>query len=209
MKLPCVFTVIGIFAAINHVGAFTTTISASRGATFLHMTEVNNEVAMDRRAAILRTLTLASATLPVLGNVSPAYAKKKEREPITAENVSSAFSAVRYELESPEGGVAALKALVEAEDFTAVMDFSRDYDLEFRKLKMGRARRLLSDVSLKDEAILKCNAVTFDLIGVNRSSRKGQENRDEALKYVGEMKKDIATFLEYEKNIVIPAEEVL
>ena len=199
----CLWTnnVVVVAFAPNCLEAWATTATTT---TALSMEEGDRN--MDRRSAIMKSWTIVATTtsVPLLGYSSPAYAKKSEKEPITAENVASAFGAVRYELESPEGGVAALTALVEAEDFTAVMDFTKDYDLDFRKLKMGRARKLLTDASLKDDAVLKCNAVTFDLIGINRNSRKGQENRDEALKYVVELKNDIATFLELEKTIVIP-----
>ena len=44
--------------------------------------------------------------------------------------------------------------------------------------------------------------MTFDLIGINRASRPGKENREDQLRYLEELKKDIAKFLELEKTIV-------
>eukprot|EP00957_Ditylum_brightwellii_P125582 9572408-Ditylum_brightwellii.AAC.1 len=71
---------------------------------------------------------------------------------------------------------------------------------------MGRARKLLTDKALKDEAVLMCNAVTFDLIGINRASRSGQEDSEVAMKYLVEMRADLKKFLELESTIVIPSE---
>lgn len=202
-------SILGIYVLTNNVVAFAPKCLEGRStSTNVALSMVDDDRDMNRRSAIMKTLSIGATTcVPLFSNSLPAYAKKKEKEPITVETVASAFGAVRYELESPEGGVATLTALVEAEDYTAVMDFTRDYDLEFRKAKMGRARKLLTDVTLKDDAVLKCNAVTFDLIGINRNSRKGQENREEAFKYVMELKNDIAKFLDLENTIVIPVEE--
>eukprot|EP00565_Helicotheca_tamesis_P003120 CAMPEP_0185723662 /NCGR_PEP_ID=MMETSP1171-20130828/427_1 /TAXON_ID=374046 /ORGANISM="Helicotheca tamensis, Strain CCMP826" /LENGTH=147 /DNA_ID=CAMNT_0028391399 /DNA_START=285 /DNA_END=728 /DNA_ORIENTATION=+ len=142
---------------------------------------------------------VATSSFPV-----PAYAKTKE--PITAETVADAFNAVRYELEDPNGGAAYLEQKISEKDYAALFEFTKYYDLEFRKAKMGRARKLLTDKALKDEAVLMCNAVTFDLIGINRASRPGQQSAEEAKKYLEEMKADIRKFLDLESTIVIPSE---
>lgn len=76
----------------------------------------------------------------------------------------------------------------------------------FRKVKMGKARKLLTDKELKDGAILKSNAVTWDLIGINRSSRPGKEDKEEQSKYLEELKKDIEIYLELEDTIVVEDE---
>jgi len=47
------------------------------------------------------------------------------------------------------------------------------------------------------------NAVTFDLIGINRASRPGKENAEEQNRYLEELKKDVERFLELEKTIVV------
>ena len=48
--------------------------------------------------------------------------------------------------------------------------------------------------------------VTFDLIGINRASRPGKENKDEHLRYLQELKVDIQKFLELESTIVVDNE---
>ena len=82
------------------------------------------------------------------------------------------------------------------------MDFTRTYDLELRKLRMGRAKKLLPSKELKETATSYANAVTFDLIGMNRNSRKGQENVEGVNKYLQELREDVAKFLTLESTIV-------
>lgn len=159
----------------------------------------------DRRS-FLTNAAASGVSAVMLSLPSPAFAKGKP-EPITAENVRDAFAAVRFELEDSEGVVTKLDALVRKQNYEELIDFTRETDLYFRKIKMGRARKLLTDKSLKDESVLMCNAVTFDLIGVNRSSRPGREDTEGALKYVEQMKIDIKKFLTLEDTIVIPVEE--
>ncbi len=86
------------------------------------------------------------------------------------------------------------------------MQFTKESDAYFRKAKLGKARKLLTNNALKGDAILMSNAVTFDLIGINRASRPGQENREEQIKYLNELRKDIERFLELESTIVIAGE---
>ena len=50
------------------------------------------------------------------------------------------------------------------------------------------------------------NAVTWDLIGINRASRPGKEDREEQLRYLEELKSDVAKFLELEKTIDVVEE---
>mmetsp|Transcript_7459 Transcript_7459/g.11483 ORF Transcript_7459/g.11483 Transcript_7459/m.11483 type:complete len:86 (-) Transcript_7459:67-324(-) len=82
------------------------------------------------------------------------------------------------------------------------MEFTKLYDGAFRKAKMGRARKLLSDNKLKDDAVLICNAVTFDLIGINKNSREGRENTEQAKVYLQELKVDVKRLLDLESTIV-------
>lgn len=169
--------------------------------TNLHMriTSDNNEerVEESRRSAIGKVLSSSAAAL--VAGVQPAAAKEKEA--ITPENVKAAFDAVRYELEDPAGGVQLIEGKINAEDYEAVMDLTKNYDGYFRKARVGRARKLLTDKKLKDDALMTSNAITFDLIGINRASRPGQQNKEEALKYLGELKADVQKILDLESTI--------
>jgi hypothetical protein len=131
----------------------------------------------------------------------PLPVSAKEIVPVTREMVAASFQAVRDELEAPNGGIKSLEDLVAKEDFAGLMDFTKGYDLEFRKAKMGKARKFITSKEGKDRAVLLCNAVTFDLIGMNKGSREGQKDIQQVKKYFEELKKDIASFLELEKGI--------
>lgn len=162
--------------------------------------QVGRREALSKSAAVVASIAFVEAATP-----RPAIAKKTE--PITAETVKDAFEAVRRELTSSDGGVSYLEGAIADGKWDEVLEFTKNYDLEFRKAKMGRARKLLTDKALKDEAVLTCNAVTFDLIGINRAVRKrGEENAEEARKYLNELRNDVSKFLELESTIVVPAE---
>ena len=133
----------------------------------------------------------------------PAYAKEPP-PPITQEAVTEAFNAIRYELTNPSGVVGTLTNLInDGNSYEEVMQYTKESDAYFRKAKIGKARKLLTDKEIKSGSIQLSNSVTFDLIGINRASRPGQEDKDVQLKYLDDLKKDIEQFLELEKTIVI------
>ena len=151
-----------------------------------------------RRSFISQSVLSITA---VAAPLRPALAK--EEQVVTQQTVTDAFDAIRYELNEPKGVVSTLSTLIDGGSFEEILQYTKESDAYFRKAKMGRARKLLTDKDLKGDAVSMSNAVTFDLIGINRSSRPGKENREEQLKYLGELKMDIEKFLELEKTIVI------
>jgi len=56
---------------------------------------------------------------------------------------------------------------------------------------------------VKDAALGLSNAVTFDLIGINRASREGRVSEEDGRRYLGELRADVEKFLELEKEIVL------
>jgi hypothetical protein len=132
----------------------------------------------------------------------PAIAADEVELP-TREVVSQYFDSIRYELTDAKGGVAFMQEKIDQQDWLGLMDFTKTYDLELRKLRMGRAKKLLQDKEIKAKATEYANAVTFDLIGINRSSRQGQENVDSANKYLQELRDDVNKFLTLEKTIQV------
>lgn len=89
------------------------------------------------------------------------------------------------------------------------MQYTKESDAYFRKAKLGKARKLLTDEKLRStDSLYLSNAVTFDLIGINRASRPGKQNKDEQLRYLTELKDDIEKFLKLEDTIeIIPVVE--
>lgn len=120
--------------------------------------------------------------------------------PVTPELVKAAFDSVRFEVSDPKGGVAYMQQKIDEQDFEGLIEFTRGYDLEMRKLRMGKAKKLLQTKELKEKGTSYANAVTFDLIGMNRNSRPGQENIEGLNKYLQELRDDAAKFLELEKT---------
>lgn len=169
-------------------------------ATSLYATNPNNT----RRSFIEKSISAASSAAIVLSSSPlPASAAKKEEEIITQQTVTDAFDAIRYELNDSSGVVATLSKLIEDGKFEDVMQYTKESDAYFRRAKIGKARKLLTNKDLKGDAIGMSNAVTFDLIGINRASRPGKENKEEQMKYLEELKTDIAKVLELEKTIEI------
>lgn len=153
-----------------------------------------------RRHAFKKMGLILLSTVASTANPSFAHAKKT-KEPMTPEKVTAAFAAVREQLESPDGGIQELKSLIDKEDYDAIREFTKTYDLEFRKAKMVKARRLITAKDDKERGLYLSNSVTFDLIGINRGSRLGKEDISEVKKYWEELKADVTNFLELEKGI--------
>jgi hypothetical protein len=134
----------------------------------------------------------------------PAFAKDDEEVELpTKEEVTERFNTVRYELQDPQGGVSYMQGRIDKEDFEGLLEFTRSYDLELRKLRMGKAKKLLQGKEIKARGTSYANAVTWDLIGMNKGCRPGQENIETASKYLQELREDIATFLTLEETIEV------
>lgn len=138
---------------------------------------------LEQTGALVGAAALSTIPLPA--------AAAKEEVPITRQAVAEAFDAIRNELDDPSGVVATLAKLIESGSFEDILQYTKESDAYFRKAKMGKARKLLTDKALKGDAVAMSNAVTFDLIGINRASRPGKENKGEQQRYLEELKKDI------------------
>lgn len=116
--------------------------------------------------------------------------------------VIEAFDVIRSELNDHTGVVATLSNLIDNGSSEDTSQYAKKADKNFRKAKMGKARKLITDEEIQGDAELICNAVTFDLIEIFRASKPGKENKEEQLKYLRELKKDIERFLELESKII-------
>jgi len=116
--------------------------------------------------------------------------------------VQAAFDAVRQQVYDPTtGGSAYMQRCIEQQDFPALMEFTKTYDQVLRKGAMGKAKKFLTNAEDKEAATLYSNAVTFDLIGINRNSRPGKENAAEAARYLEELKQDVQKFLDLQPKL--------
>lgn len=149
------------------------------------------------------------------GVLHPSAVEAKEELPAvpsTKAEIQAALQPIRDEFIGPDGGIPYIQKLIETQDFPTLMAFTPTYDLKMRKLNMGKAAKVMGNVyaseSEKEQkkafavtATLAKNAVTFDLIGINRASRPGQEDVEKATKYLQELKDDMQKFLDLEQSL--------
>jgi hypothetical protein len=146
---------------------------------------------------------MAAATVVVLpgtttGTSSAAYAAPVAVVPDDIQMIlvddgeakAAAKEAVRVETSK---GIAYMRAQLEAQDYESLLEFTKTYDQILRKGYMGKAKKLMSCSG--DVLTSLTNAVTFDLIGINRNVRKGQVNPEQAAKYIQELQDDVNKFL--------------
>jgi hypothetical protein len=177
--------------------------TSTNGIPLSSSAEETTRTTSDRRNFLQQASSLAFGVVVVGSSSSPAAAASDEIVVLpTQESVTQTFAPIKFELSDPtKGGVALMQERIDANDFVGLLEITREYDLEFRKLRMGRAKKMLQSKELKQKGTEYCNAVTFDLIGMNRNSRPGQENVEGANKYLQELREDVAKFLELESTI--------
>ena len=144
----------------------------------------------------------AAAAAAALGGAAPALAASEYPE----------FDAIRDELAG--GGTGGLRRIKEklvapaAADYADLLEFTKLWDLEFRKAVLTAARKAMPKGPDRDNAVLVANAVTFDLIGINKALRKvGSEDLDEARRWSNVLVDDINAFLALEPKGPRPAPE--
>ena len=187
--------------AASHSLSRATTHTSSQQATKSTSLDATRRNFIDQ--TISTSITAATSIILFPAAAQPALAKGAEAPEITPQTVKEAFDAIRNELTSSTGVVATLSNLIDNGSFEDILQYTKESDAYFRKAKLGKACKLLTDKDLKKgEAVFMSNAVTFDLIGINRASRPGKESREDQLRYLEELKKDIEKFLELEKTIV-------
>ena len=153
--------------------------------------------------AVVSTIT-SMIVETTLHRPRPAYAASSDEIVLPSRaDVDTAFDPIKFELTNPDGGVAYMQGRIDEKDFTGLLEFTKTYDLELRKKNMGKAKKLLQSTEIKSKATEYANAVTFDLIGINRNSRNGQESVDGANKYLQELRDDAGKFLELESTIQV------
>jgi hypothetical protein len=137
----------------------------------------------------------ACATSTSIGACRPQVANAKDYSgpPSSADE---AFARVQFELQEDkqDGSVALLQAALTAQDFAQLLTLSRDMDQSLRKKVLNSAKSFIVKEQA-EAATLICNAVTFDLIGINRNSRPGQENALAVQKYIDELRDDMSRML--------------
>mmetsp|Transcript_23937 Transcript_23937/g.71954 ORF Transcript_23937/g.71954 Transcript_23937/m.71954 type:complete len:448 (+) Transcript_23937:110-1453(+) len=106
------------------------------------------------------------------------------------------FDAIRDELEGKgTGGLAFMQTRLERGEYAELLEFTKQWDLDFRKAVLGKARKAMPKGPDRDRAVLVANAVTFDLIGINKAIRAtGKEDAVEAKRWFNTLVDDIQDF---------------
>lgn len=156
-------------------------------------TDVARAPSLSTRRAFFKTTTvllLADATRP-----RPAHAAKGP-PPMS---VDETVAAVRFELNDPAGSVGRLQAALDAKDFPLLMETTKTMDQSLRKKVVGQAKYYWpKDDSSSSGGISGTqlsNNITFDLIGINRNARPGQENAVGVQQYLNDLKSDLEQIL--------------
>lgn len=137
-----------------------------------------------RRAFVSSSFASAAALA-----LTPLSAQAKKPPPMS---VGKAASAVRFELQDAAGSLGRLQAALDAQDFTLLMETTKTMDQSLRKQIVGQAKYYWEDQSAGTQL---SNNITFDLIGINRNARPGQENAEGVQKYLNELQQDLKAIL--------------
>jgi cell division septum initiation protein DivIVA len=118
-------------------------------------------------------------------------------------SVDETVLAVRRELQDSSGSLALLQSAADAGDFAALKEITKTMDQSLRKRVVGQAKYYWSDQELATQL---SNNITFDLIGINRNTRAGQENAAGVQQYLDDLRQDLTTILvETEKAALLAA----
>jgi len=178
--------VILLLLLLQAASGFVITKGSQKHSTAIHLSDDDNQrdsPLVSRRRVLIGTTTAF---------LFPSIAQAKEKL-----SPQDALERIRQELQDPKGGIAYLEEALKKENYSDILEFTKTYDQVLRKSYMGQAKKLILD---KDKATSLCNAVTFDLIGINRNSRPNQESQVDAQKYLQELQNDVKAFLELERQ---------
>ena len=119
--------------------------------------------------ALASSLVVATTPVPAWAS-TPKYATRQ-----------NALDAVAEELTGPVSQLAQLERAVETQDYTRLLELTKQMDQTLRKQVLSPTKPFLTAqvyATLDTNPTQICNNVTFDLIGINKFSRPGQEEAD-------------------------------
>eukprot|EP00614_Pseudopedinella_elastica_P025834 CAMPEP_0172616910 /NCGR_PEP_ID=MMETSP1068-20121228/68762_1 /TAXON_ID=35684 /ORGANISM="Pseudopedinella elastica, Strain CCMP716" /LENGTH=174 /DNA_ID=CAMNT_0013422531 /DNA_START=170 /DNA_END=694 /DNA_ORIENTATION=- len=156
----------------------------------------DDETAPNRREFLVTTFSAGMAACALTDGAVPVLAKE-----LPTVEVHEGFALVRKELES--GGVVELARMVEDEDWEQILEFTKLYDLSFRKLSLKQCANALTDKTAQDKANEIRSTITFDLIAVNKAARPQYRAvaKPAAEKAMEVLKADISQFLALEPAV--------
>lgn len=162
-----------------------------------------------------------SLSMAILTTLTPLPSSAASTETTLTETeltflLHDAFNNIRNELQAPNGGVQTLQQFIQNQDYPAILEYTKTYDQILRKGKMKPAQALLlqqlqlqqlpptkeqqtqQQQQLKDQMTTLSNAITFDLIGLNRNARPSHTNAAQCDYYLQALREDVQQFLQLE-----------
>jgi hypothetical protein len=130
----------------------------------------------------------------LLTGQQPDTASAKGPPPMS---VQETVEAVQFELQDARGSVGRLQAALDAADFAQLQEMTKTMDQSLRKKVVGQAKYYWED---KNAGTQLSNNVTFDLIGINRNARPGQESAEGVMQYLQDLRNDLQQILKYSEE---------
>mmetsp|Transcript_14076 Transcript_14076/g.21505 ORF Transcript_14076/g.21505 Transcript_14076/m.21505 type:complete len:178 (+) Transcript_14076:141-674(+) len=149
------------------------------------------------RRSFFKQASISSSAMMIPSKPADA----KEVLPATHKNVKEAFDDLNYELNGRDGSVARMQAKIDEKDFAGLLEITKYYDQEMRKGKVGKVKQFLPRAE-REVTTISANAITFDLIGINKNCRAGKENASEANRYLDELRTDLQSIIDQKKNVI-------
>uniref|UniRef100_A0A7S2VE51 Uncharacterized protein n=1 Tax=Entomoneis paludosa TaxID=265537 RepID=A0A7S2VE51_9STRA len=156
-------------------------------------TDGNNKSRRSVLQSWTQTLLVTAVATTTTTVVRPTTALAKAPK-LTQEQ---AFDALRQQLYDREGSVAQLQLAIEHQDYTALLDMTKEMDQTLRKQVVGSCKYYVQ-ANAADQAQQLSNNVTFDLIGMNKSARPNQRDLAQAQRYLQELTQDLEQMLALE-----------
>jgi len=123
--------------------AFLILISHSRYVCPFNIPKITNTEVVQRRNFLRETVFATSAAVLISSRSASA---KEVAPPKTRESVQAAFDSLKYELSGKDGSIAQMEEKIDAQDWVGLMEITKGYDQELRKVRNTRIQTLLEMV---------------------------------------------------------------
>lgn len=158
----------------------------------IHTSKIMEYIEMDTSHEFRNRTYESTSSLLILTNTSilPLATSGITTSTLAISLATQAFSVICDELTLilPTGCIPTPHQMIVNEQYTKLIQYTKESDSYFCRNKLGKAQKLLTDKNSTDVAMQLSNAVTFDLVGISGASGPGGESRVEALRYWHQLK---------------------
>ena len=145
---------------------------------------------LKRSILLAAVISVATLSLPTLeSRDSNLVVNAKEENPMDKSDLDNLSLEYRSKVEKITKD---LEEYIGTKNWSEIKEQTKFYDIELRKVIMGKMKGTLTTKEEKVKAQELRNGVTFDLIGINKSARK--EDGQEAMRFLGMMREELNDF---------------